>query len=109
MSPNDVPTPITKAALVRRLAPGTQLTLIECAFGPTCRPRTVYRANGYQLELYADDKPDRPLSSLRFNAGDKFFMCSLGFFVVSGDCVVAYAWGRHDIRPAIPSFPAEAV
>jgi hypothetical protein len=109
MSPNDVPTPVTKASLLRRLAPGTQLTLIESAFGPTCRPRTVHKANRYQLELYADDKPDRPLLSLRFNAGDKFFTWSLGFFVVSGDCVVAYAWSHRDIRPATPSFPAKAV
>jgi hypothetical protein len=109
MSPYDVPAPITKASLLRRLMPGTQLTLIESAFGPTCRPRTVHKANSYQLELYADDKPDRPLSSLTFNAGDKFFMCSLGFFVVSSDCVVSYAWGHHDIRPAIPSLPAAAV
>jgi hypothetical protein len=94
MSPNDVPTPVTKAALLRRLRPGTKLTLM-LGDKPILRPRTVHKASTYQLELHAEDKPGRALSYFRFNTGDQCFLSAGGFFIVSDDAVVTYLWGHQ--------------
>ncbi|MFI5459174.1 MAG: hypothetical protein ACHRXM_27410 [Isosphaerales bacterium] len=92
--------PISKAAMLRQLVPGTKLTLVNTTplGNPLHKRRTVHKVTNHHLVVHVDDKPDRPLSYLTFSAGDKFYVSATGFTVVS-DVTVSYLWGHHENAP----------
>jgi hypothetical protein len=82
---------MTRAALIRKLTPGTQVIQVRNLRGACNNPRTVLSCSNKQV-VFSTSDPKIP-AYLEFNKGDEIQETENGFMITtSNDAEVEYNW-----------------